>query len=806
MRRLFKVKKVILVLPLLLALIYTSLYDFIVWHDGSITINQINLLLQSFVFIFFAVFFSFGLYKYEQLKNGKARQEEAISRLEGEIGRLKGVLEGLPLGVVVFDDSGKVVYVNEGFEKITGYGSDFCGLDFKTVEVKLLPLPERKNSAVKKVLKVGQTSGSYKCSLISKDGRVIPVQANLLPLKNADGSLTGALWLFSDITNQLELRSLQQKTGFFLDFTTSCVMAVDKSLKVTIFNTAAENLTGLKKENVLGRHITEIFNDYEAENYPIIKTIITGEEFHNYDVTFFINGQLRTLLFDTARITDECGAVTGAIGVFIDISERKRIEEELKRTVFAYSKEKSFMRNVLDNLPVAIITYDLNLQPTYMNKTAEEMTGYRFEELPVRHPEAAAAVELPCGFVRNLVEDVLKSGQPILGEQRTIVSRAGAAIPVSLDIHPLYNVLREKNGVLVIARDIREKKEHEQLMFLSRCILNSLNSAVVAIDPDYRIIVFNPHAEKLFGIRADEAVGTNIDTIPFQLFQDEGILQKTLESGKGVRFMETTMPVGDEEIMFLINSDVVRDRENNIVGAAAIFQDITELRRTQNAVRERERLAVIGQMAAGMAHEIKNPMTSVRGFAQLLKEKCPGNPTIVDYVNIILGEIDRANSVITDFLQLARPKKPVLASQPVNNLVEEILAIVSPQAFLNKIRVEYEGAKDLPPCRLDRDQIKQVLLNMCQNAIEAMPGGGVLKIGTGFLPAVNEIFIEISDTGCGIPGEKIDKIGVPFFTTKAEGTGLGLSISYSIIGAHKGRVEVESKEGKGTTFRIYLPC
>ncbi|MCL6560747.1 MAG: PAS domain S-box protein, partial [Firmicutes bacterium] len=354
MRQFLKAKKLIFVLPLLAALIYAGLYDLMVWHDGSITINRTNLLLQNFILIFFAVFFSFGLYKYEQLKNGKARQEEAMFRLAGEIGWLKSVLDGLPLGVVVFDDSGKVVYINEGFGKITGYGSEFYGLDFKTVEEKILPLPERKNSAVRKVLKAGQTSGGYRCSLISKDGRVIPARASLLPLKSAGGSLTGALWLFSDITNQLELRSLQQKTGFFLDFTTSCVMAVDKNLKVTIFNTAAEKLTGLKKESVLGRHITEIFNDYEAENYPIIKTIITGEEFHNYDVTIFMNGQLRTLLFDTARITDECGAVTGAIGVFIDISERKRIEEELKRTVFAYSKEKSFMRNVLNNLPVAI--------------------------------------------------------------------------------------------------------------------------------------------------------------------------------------------------------------------------------------------------------------------------------------------------------------------------------------------------------------------------------------------------------------------------------------------------------------------
>jgi len=795
----FGFKKVIFALPLLAMLIYNWLYDLVVRHGDVTGFNLTNLLIQNLMVIFFTVFLSYGINKYERLKNKNTLQES-------EIGLLKGVIEGLSLGIVVFDNSGRIVFVNEGFKRITGYGDDLRGLDFKTVEEKIIPLPERKNPAVKKALAQGQASGEYACSLISKDGRLVSSRASLVPLKNDDGSLTGILWLFNDMVNQLELWYLQQKTGFFLDFTTSCVIAVDNNLKITIFNTAAEKLTGIRKGNVLGRHITEIFNDYEAEHYPIIKTIITGEEFHNYDVTFFMNGQLRTLLFDTARITDESGTVKGAIGIFTDISERKRIEEELKKTVLDYCKEKSFMRNVLNNLPVAIITYDNNLQPTYLNKMAEEMTGFRSEELPARRHEADGAADPPCDLFRNLVEDVLETGEPILDEQKSIVSRTGTAIPVSFDVHPIYSVLGEKSGLLVIARDIRERREHKQLLFLSRCILNSLNSAVVSIDSGYRVVVFNPPAEKLFGVRANEVVGRKIAEIPCQIFNEELILQKALEDGGGSRFMETAMRTGEEELVLLINSDAVRDSENNIVGAVAIFQDITELRLTQNAVRERERLAIIGQMAAGMAHEIKNPLTSVRGFAQLLKEKCPDNPTIVDYVKIILEEVDRANSVITDFLQLARPKQPVLKSQSVNSLMEEILAIVTPQAFLNKINVEYETSQGIPPCRLDRNQIKQVILNMCQNAMEAMPVGGLLKICTGFLPARNEIFIQITDSGCGIPLEKIDKIGVPFFTTKAEGTGLGLSISYSIIGAHKGRVEVESKVHKGATFRVYLPC
>lgn len=809
MSRFFNIRKIVFALPLLAALVYIGFNEGLRFssRDSAYLSLYFDAVIRDLMLGVFAAALSFGLYKYDRIKTSGTWQDEAILRLEGEIGWLRCILDGLPLGVIVFDKSGKTVYTNDGFGRITGYGGEFDGQAYNAVEEKIIPVSGRKNLHLANVLKTGLPSGEHRHSIISKEGSIVPVLVNILPLKKLEGSSSGAICLFSDFTSQLELRNLRQKTHFFLDSTTSCVLAVDKNLKVTMFNTAAEKLIGLKKEDVLDRHITEIFNDYEVENYPVIKTIINGEEFHNYDITLYLNGQIRTLLFDTAVITDESGEISGAIGVFKDISERKRIEEELKRTVFAYSKEKSFMRNVLNNLPEAIITYDFDLLPTYMNSMAEELTGYRSEELT-----GAACISkiqtngLPGHFSRHMAKQVLEEGEPILGEQRTLMTREGTAIPVSLDVHPLYNIIKDKNGVMVIIRDLREKREHEQLMYLSRRILSSLNSAVVSIDADYRIIVLNPPAESLLGIQAEDVIGKRIQDIPCRLTDGDRFLAETLESGRGVKFFETSTQTGSEEVMLLVNSDVVRDRENNIIGAVAIFQDITELRRTQKAVREREKLAIIGQMAAGMAHEIKNPLTAVRGFAQLLKEKCPDNPTLVEYVQIILAEVDRANAVIVDFLQLSRPKQPILKSQSVNGLLEEIIAIVGPQSFLKKIALAYEMADDLPYCRMDQDQIKQVLLNICQNAIEAMPGGGVLKIKAGHLPAQKEIYIAISDTGCGISQEKLENIGVPFFTTKATGTGLGLSISYSIIRAHNGRVEMESKEGEGTTFKIYLPC
>jgi signal transduction histidine kinase len=240
--------------------------------------------------------------------------------------------------------------------------------------------------------------------------------------------------------------------------------------------------------------------------------------------------------------------------------------------------------------------------------------------------------------------------------------------------------------------------------------------------------------------------------------------------------------------------------------AAELQQYIDELQHTQNVLREKEKLALVGQMAAGMAHEVKNPLTSVRGFAQLLMDDCAADKELKrDYLEIILEEADRACGVISDFLQLARPAPPSLVQYDMNCLLEEIMDLVGPQAFIKNCTVRCEAAAGLPFCWIDPPQVKQVLLNMCQNAIEAMPDGGEIVLRATHLSTAREMIIEIEDHGCGIAVEDLGKIGLPFYTTKESGSGLGLSVSYSIIQAHGGRTEVYSQEGHGTIFRIYLP-
>ncbi|HHV71676.1 MAG TPA: hypothetical protein GXX38_03570 [Clostridia bacterium] len=220
-----------------------------------------------------------------------------------------------------------------------------------------------------------------------------------------------------------------------------------------------------------------------------------------------------------------------------------------------------------------------------------------------------------------------------------------------------------------------------------------------------------------------------------------------------------------------------------------------------------ERLSIIGQMAAGTAHEIRNPLTTIKGFLQLLQLKINNDKQegYGEYLDIILTEIDRMNSIVSDFLVLAKPTETRLECLEVNILLQEILSLVTSESLLRGIDFKIVYGKNLPPVAGDKEKLKQVILNLINNAFQAMQEGGKLTIGTYYDEETEHVTIWIEDTGKGIPEEIMDKLFEPFFTTKETGTGLGLAISNQIIKNHKGRIRVESELGKGTKFFIDLP-
>ncbi|WP_003543806.1 ATP-binding protein [Desulfotomaculum nigrificans] len=352
-------------------------------------------------------------------------------------------------------------------------------------------------------------------------------------------------------------------------------------------------------------------------------------------------------------------------------------------------------------------------------------------------------------------------------------------------------------------KDIR--KTLSQLVQQRDVIFNDMSQGVIILNKDGVVTFFNAAAQRIWCIPPDEAGGKSIENLLKNCPRKESLLNKTIREGKPFTNIECKCRNHLHDKILLVNTSVLRDENNNINGAIGIFTDVTDLRRQEARIREQEKLAVVGQMAAGMAHEIRNPLTSVRGFAQLMKEKIgEQNNPFKEYVEIMIQEIDQADSFINNFLQLARPTPPKMQVCSVNDLIKNFVRIFENQAFLQGTKV-LTDLREVPPLVIDSAQIKQVLLNLCQNALQALGQGGTLTLASSYQADTREIRVDVIDNGPGIPPEDLDKIGTPFYTTKDKGTGLGLSISYAIVDRHKGRVEVDSKVGQGTRFSIYLP-
>lgn len=237
--------------------------------------------------------------------------------------------------------------------------------------------------------------------------------------------------------------------------------------------------------------------------------------------------------------------------------------------------------------------------------------------------------------------------------------------------------------------------------------------------------------------------------------------------------------------------------DNRINGRVVSFRDITERKRLEKEMVHLEGLHLIGKMAAGIGHEVRNPMTTIRGFLQMLakKKECL---KYSEYYKLMIGELDRANSIISDFLSVAKERSNCCRAENLNRVIDSLLPLMEADAIVGNNYIKIELG-EIPEMILDEKEIRQLILNFVRNGLDSMSSGGYLTIKT--YMEDNQIVLAIKDQGSGIIPEVLARIGTPFFTTKEQGTGLGLAISYSIVARHQGTVQVETSD-KGTTFFI----
>ncbi len=366
-----------------------------------------------------------------------------------------------------------------------------------------------------------------------------------------------------------------------------------------------------------------------------------------------------------------------------------------------------------------------------------------------------------------------------------------------------------------ISSAIENAQLYEEILEMknyNESIINSISSGVITTDLNGIIKTINNSAEFILGITAENVFGQNVDVL-FKTSKDKRFkLNEFIKSGENILNYELTLERNTKEtIIVAVSISILNDIGNNIIGAVIVIDDFTEKKLLEHQIRRSDQLAALGELSAGLAHEIKNPLTSIRGFTQLLPLKIDNPEFREKYINLMTKEVDRLNGIVERLLSFARPQATGRELCDLNEVVKSTLSLMNYQ--INKSNVHVTSRlMDMPLVMGDSRSLEQVFINLILNAIQAMPDGGKLMIRSNMIirKTIENIYVEyamitLEDSGIGIPDENIRKLFNPFFTTKDTGTGLGLSITHRIIQEHNGLLEVESKIGKGTKFAISIP-
>lgn len=362
-----------------------------------------------------------------------------------------------------------------------------------------------------------------------------------------------------------------------------------------------------------------------------------------------------------------------------------------------------------------------------------------------------------------------------------------------------------------VAAQSREIEEHRRFTSL---VIDSLPVGLYVVDRDYRIQIWNRKRETgTQGLRRDDVVGRPVFDVltrqPAEELREE--FDRVFRTGE-IQQSELEVTLGGETRYFRISKIPMRLEGDEISHVITIGEDVTDWRNIQARILQSEKLAAIGQLAAGVMHEINNPLATISACVAALEgrldEAGPAlQPALREYLEIVEKEVQRCTRIVDQLLDFSRPKGTAKVPVAVNVLVDDTLFLLKHHKRFRRVAVTRELAPGLPPVSGNAEQLIQVLMALLLNAADAVEHGGTLTVRTAPGPRPDEVVVAVEDTGPGIPPAELSKIFEPFYTTKPQGrgTGLGLSICYGIIEDHRGRIEVESQVGRGSSFQVFLP-
>lgn len=496
--------------------------------------------------------------------------------------------------------------------------------------------------------------------------------------------------------------------------------------------------------------------------------------------------------------------------------KNKELQEQVKRTEYKY-------QDLIENASDLIFTLNPDAHFVFLNRRLGIISGYDRKDW------------IDGSFFDFVIpedREVAKQNfdKTINGKARvfevSLKHKNGKQIYLSVNINPIFE-RGQVIGCVGIARNITEKKLLEQeiieLKNFNESIIQSMGSGLITIDLERKITSFNNSAEDVLGYSAQQVIGQPFDKV-FSKKDCERLLSNVEDPGQGLLNREMQLTTKEGRPIYVGFTVTPRfDVQGKWVGTIVSFKDISQIKQMQVEVQRMDRLASMGVLASGIAHEIRNPLAGIKTIAQTLEEEIELEDPRREYISRIVRQVNRMDDLLKTIFSYAKPREPRRKYHRFQEIIQEVVALLENRMRDQSVRFEEAYHPELPLLYVDFHQIQQVFVNLFLNALDAMPEGGILKLdalpkittlshvdrrGRSFpVQAKSALYAEInlSDTGSGIKPEQVASIFNPFFTTKPQGSGLGLSIVYRIVSEHKGEIQVESAYKTGTTFKLLLP-
>lgn len=454
---------------------------------------------------------------------------------------------------------------------------------------------------------------------------------------------------------------------------------------------------------------------------------------------------------------------------------------------------------ILQNMPVLVNACDEEGAFVVWNRECELVTGYSAAEI-VQNPHALELLYPDEEYRNQQLHEFSIIGKNFRDWEMTLTCKNGDEKTI------VWSNLSEEFPVpgfshWAIGIDITHRKKVEEKLIEKsselELIFKALPDLCFLTDFDGTIVDYKAGCPSKFYVPVEQFMGKKFQNVlPSDVAQQLHEAITKIQQKSSMEIVEYSLPMHDSTYFFEARClPLLTDK------VMVIVRDITEKKKTAELLNKSDTLAAVGQLAAGVAHEVRNPLTVIKGFIQLLQTQERHD---TEYFRLMISEIERIESIIHEFLSIAKPEITSFERKNLCCILENVSSLINTKAIMTNIHIVSQTNPDFLYIDCCENQLKQVFINILQNSIEAMPNGGEIII-TAKKMNDKEVIICISDEGIGIPEERIIKLGEPFYSTKEKGTGLGLMISYKIIESHKGKIHITSKVGVGTSVEIYLP-